>query len=118
MEVYAEFSTPRVIILHWNQLVNELESTPDQTKQGDAVVEAACELLQRIQTENLPATFILGLSDEVFRMASQLIDPTDEAGAAIETAHFSIDDEAWDMTWHNCMRLTSLCDPAVGEVFI
>ncbi|KPV45687.1 hypothetical protein [Alicyclobacillus ferrooxydans] len=116
--MYNNSTKPQVITLHWDQLVSELESTPDQHKEGNALVEAACELLQRIQSEHLPATFILGLSDEVFRMASQLIDPTDEASAAVETAHFSIDDEAWDMTWHNCMRLTSLCDPSVAEVFI
>ncbi|KPV42573.1 hypothetical protein [Alicyclobacillus ferrooxydans] len=109
---------PRIITLHWDQLISELENTPDQNREASAVVEAACDLLQRMQSENLPARYIFGLSDEIFHMASQLIDPSDEASAAVETAHFAIDDEAWDTVWHKCMNLTSLCDPSVAEVFI
>lgn len=108
----------RVITLHWDKVVHELEGVPDHSTESSVVVEAAYQLLQRIQTENLPATFIFEISDEVFQMASQLIDPTDDANAAVETAHFAVDDEAWDMTWSSCMRLTSLCDPSIAEVFI
>lgn len=117
-KLQQETSKPRVITLHWDNLVHELEGAPDHSIESSAVVEAAYEFLQRIQTENLPATFILRLPDEVFHMASQLIDPTDDANAEIETAHFAVDDEAWDMTWNSCMRLTSLCDPSIAEVFI
>lgn len=113
-----EAQKKRVITLHWDDVVHELEGVPEHSIESCVVVEAAYQLLQRIQTENLPATFILGISDEVFQMASQLIDPTDDANAVIETAHFAVDDEAWDMTWNSCMRLISLCDPSIGEVFI
>lgn len=118
MSLQSKISKPRIITLHWDELVSQLEVVPDPKITSHAVVEAACELLQRIQTENLPATFILGLSDGVFHMASDLIDPTDEANATIETAHFAIDDEAWDMTFHSCFKLTSVCDPSISEVFI
>ncbi len=118
MHVPNEIKKPRVITLHWDDVVRELEGVPDHSTESSVVVEAAYQLLQRIQTENLPATFILEMSDEVFQMASQLIDPTDDANAVIEAAHFAVDDEAWDMTWSSCMRLTSLCDPSIAEVFI
>ncbi|MCF8568416.1 hypothetical protein LLE49_27235 [Alicyclobacillus tolerans] len=113
-----EIKKPRVITLHWDDVVQQLECVPDHSTESSIVVEAAYQLLQRIQSENLPATFMLGISDEVFQMAAQLIEPTDDANAAVETAHFAVDDEAWDMTWRSCMRLTSLCDPSIAEVFI
>lgn len=108
----------KVMTIHWGDFITEIDRLNDPTDDSSKRIILAQELLQRIKDEDLPASYMFALPDEVFQVAEQLLEPRDDADAQTEVANFAIDDDAWATFAHSSFRLKSVCDPSIAEVFI
>ncbi|MCL6443707.1 MAG: hypothetical protein K6T83_09680 [Alicyclobacillus sp.] len=109
----------RLMTLHWDWFVAELQRMPDPSPQRTQSIKAGEELLDRILSADLPAEYLLNVHDDALSAAWEIATADDaDSDPLLDMAQMRVDESVWDQTLGACFHLSSICDPSVAEVFL
>lgn len=107
----------RIITLKWNEWMDSLGVLPEPNRHEMERVRAAEELLHRILTQDIPISYLLDVTRDVFDTAWTVLD-MERTDVLRAQAQMQIDESLWEELMQDCLRLVSVCDPWIGDEFL
>lgn len=107
-----------VVTVQWAPLLTRLKELPEVAKAHADEVQAGQDLLERIQSQDLAAEYILNISLHAFQNAYALVDDTQTADPVTEAARFMLDDDGWESLLRTLWKSRGHCDNSIGGEFL
>ncbi len=109
----------QLMTLQWDSFVSALDELPNPTPKRTETIQAGQAFLDRILRCDLSAEFLLDVTDETVQAAWDIAtSEQSESDPLIDMAQMNVDDSVWERMVEATLRLPSMCDPSVAEVFL